>query len=79
MAARRSTQSRRRRSGFVRDDILYFSFQLAERLGKTYQELMAGEAGPLAYSELVQWSAYTNVRNAREEEAAKALARKHQG
>jgi len=39
---------------------------------------MGGDTGPLTYAELVQWVAYTNVRNAREKEAAKKLS-KQQG
>ena len=42
----------------------------------TYSELMTGKPGPLSYAELVQWLAYTNVRNAREEAAAKKLQKK---
>lgn len=41
-------------------------FQLAERLGMTVNQLLTGVPGPLSYRELVEWIAFTEVHNAKE-------------
>jgi hypothetical protein len=67
--------STRRPPSFRADPDLFGTFALAEKLGKTYRELLTGEAGPLSGAEFTYWSAYYAYVSELEKEAEKQADR----
>lgn len=50
------------RKVFLLDNEEYLTYEIAERLGKTVEELLTGHPGPLSAQEFVNWSAFYTVR-----------------
>lgn len=56
---------------FEADDELYSLFQLAEKLGKTVNELLSGRPQPLSTIEQIYWPSYWKIKAKYTEEANK--------
>lgn len=57
----------------------YFTFELAEKLGKTVHELLTGSPAPLSIKEHRMWLWFWSERAKREKEAEKKADRKSKG
>jgi hypothetical protein len=62
-----------RRSGFLKNPLRRFLFELAEKLGRTVGELLYGSGSfrPISSQELTEWMAVWELRNYEQEQALK--------
>ena len=67
--ASRTIRRKRKRSRFLSDADKFNTFFLAEKLGKTVDELLTGRKRPLSNIEFTRWMAYLSVKAELERQA----------